>query len=132
MTFKRYTDIVAWQAAKELTVLVYRLTESPRLAKEFWFKDQVRRAALSTMANIAEGFGRGSDADFVRFLHYSRASAFEVGSAFHLATDLALVDAASSAAIQSACDRTVNLITKLLIYLAPDRVREDQETEYRP
>lgn len=128
MTFRRYTDIVAWQAAKELSVLVYRLTESPRLAKEFWFKDQVRRAALSTMANIAEGFGRGSDADFVRFLHYPRASAFEVGSAFHLAT----VDAASSAAIQSACDRTVNLITKLLIYLAPDRVREDQETEYRP
>ena len=86
-TFKRFEEILAWQKAREVTRLVYSATNDSRFAKDFGLRDQVRRASVSIMANIAEGFARRSDKDFAYFLNISRSSAAETQSHLYVALD---------------------------------------------
>ncbi|HQK76616.1 MAG TPA: four helix bundle protein [Candidatus Hydrogenedentes bacterium] len=88
MRIERFEDIKAWQEAKELTVEVYRITNSGEFARDFGLRDQIRRAAVSIMANIAEGFGRDGTKEFIRFLQIAKASTYEVQSHLHVAVSL--------------------------------------------
>ena len=63
-TFKRFEDILAWQKAREVTELVYQLSNQGLFAKDYGLRDQIRRSSMSMMANIAEGYGRRSDKSF--------------------------------------------------------------------
>ena len=74
-TIKRFEEIEGWQKARELTGFVYEITRQERFAKDFGLKDQIRRAAVSAMSNIAEGFERDGRAEFVQFLSIAKASA---------------------------------------------------------
>jgi len=69
-TFKRFEDIQAWQKARLVTRKVYQLTGEGRFARDFGLRDQIQRASISIMANIAEGFGRHSDKEFAHYLKY--------------------------------------------------------------
>ena len=89
----RFEDLRVWKEAKGLAVQVYKTFQKSR---DFGFKDQVQRAAVSAMNNIAEGFERGSDADFIRFLYIAKSSAGEVRSMIYLARELNYVDNASA------------------------------------
>ncbi|MDR0560241.1 MAG: four helix bundle protein [Prevotellaceae bacterium] len=82
---QKFEDIIAWQKAQDLAVKVY---QTFNLTKDYGFKDQICRAAVSVSNNIAEGFERNSDADFVRFLNYSLGSNSEVKSMLFLANRL--------------------------------------------
>src|SRR3990172_5143581 len=77
----------AWSSARELVQMVYEVTRQSRFNRDFALRDQIRRAVISVMSNIAEGFGTGSDADFVRFLGYARRSASETQSQLYSALD---------------------------------------------
>ena len=83
-----FEDLKVWQSARELVLSVYRLGSSQRFQKDIGLRDQLRRAAVSIMANIAEGFERGSKREFVRFLYIARGSAGEVRSHLYAAKDL--------------------------------------------
>ncbi len=85
MAIQKFEDIIAWQKAQDLAVAIYSSFSS---LKDFGFKDQICRAVVSISNNIAEGFGRSSDADFSRFLYISIASCSEVKSMLHLAEKL--------------------------------------------
>jgi four helix bundle protein len=87
-TIKRFEDLHAWQSARELVRMVYEDTGQKEFSRDFGLKDQIRRAAVSVMSNIAEGFGSGSDAEFVRFLGIARRSDSEVQSQSYVALDL--------------------------------------------
>lgn len=87
MKIERFEDIRAWQPARELTNLVYDMTEQGNFAGDFRLRDQIQGAAGSIMHNIAEGFDDGSDPEFIHFLKYSRRSASEVQSEIYLALD---------------------------------------------
>jgi len=87
----RFEDIEAWQLARELTVEVYRLTLKEDFNRDYGMKDQIRRASVSIMNNIAEGFERGSNKDFAKFLFISRGSAGEVRSLLYVAKDLGYI-----------------------------------------
>jgi four helix bundle protein len=89
---ERFEDLVAWQKARELRKMVRRITMEPQFRRELDFRSQIRRAALSVMSNIAEGFERGSRADFARFLVMSKASCGEVRSLLYAALDDELID----------------------------------------
>jgi four helix bundle protein len=91
-TFKRFEDMVAWQRAREVTRKVYALTNSGRFAKDFGLRDQLRRASVSIMANIAEGFGRRSDKEFANFLNIAHGSASESQSHLYIALDLGYLE----------------------------------------
>jgi len=74
---KRFEELVVWQKARKLTDMVYELTRRREFARDFGLQDQLRRAAVSIMSNIAEGFERGSDTEFGRFLVIAKGSCGE-------------------------------------------------------
>jgi len=84
-TIEKFEDIIAWQKAKELTISIYHTFKDNR---DFSFRDQIQRASVSIMNNIAEGFERGSDADFKRFLYIAKGSCGEVRSMLYIAQEL--------------------------------------------
>jgi len=91
---ERFEDIVAWQKARELTAQVYRLSQQQeRLRKDFGLRDQMLRAAISMMANIAEGFERGRLSEFHQFLSVSKASCAELRSHLYVALDAGYLNA---------------------------------------
>lgn len=87
-SFARFEDIKAWQKALELTIGVYRMTSDGSFSRDFGLRDQIRRAAVSTMANIAEGHGRRTNTEFANFLNLARGSAAEVQSHLYVAKGL--------------------------------------------
>lgn len=91
MASKQFEDLEVWQAAKEVVVLVYRLTKKVPMARDFGFKDQIQRAAVSIMSNTAEGFERGGNREFIQFLYIAKGSAAEVRSLLHVADELGYV-----------------------------------------
>ncbi len=89
--FKKFEDIKAWQKAREATGEVYRQTAKAGFARDFGLRDQIQRAAVSVMANIAEGFGRHSDREFANFLNFAHASVSESQSHLYVAFDLGYI-----------------------------------------
>ncbi len=85
MKIDRFEDIIAWQKAKEFTVLIYGAFGT---LKDFGFRDQIRRASVSIMNNIAEGFERKTDKEFLHCLYVAKGSAAEVRSMLQLAGEL--------------------------------------------
>jgi four helix bundle protein len=71
---ERFEDLIAWKHARELTKTIYLVTRQGDFAKDFGLRDQLQRAAVSIMSNIAEGFERGNKGDFQRFLGIAKAS----------------------------------------------------------
>ncbi len=93
MSVQRFEDLIAWQKSRVLAADVYRAVAQGPVARDFGLKDQMQRAAVSIMANIAEGFERRSPADFARFLTIAKASCAELKSHLFLATDVGYIDA---------------------------------------
>ncbi len=83
--FRKFEDILAWQKAREVTRIIYQNTTTGEFSKDFDLRSQIRRASISIMANIAEGFGRRSDKEFANFLNISHASTCEVQSHLYIA-----------------------------------------------
>lgn len=86
-TIEKFEDIEAWQKARELTNEVYKITTNNVFSKDFNLKEQIRRASISIMLNISEGFARETDKEFARFLIIAHGSAAEVQSAMYIALD---------------------------------------------
>ena len=84
----RFEDIQTWQEARQLVKMVYDLTGSGALARDFGLRDQIQRASISSMTNIAEGFDCESKVEFARFLGIARRSAVEVQSLLYAALDI--------------------------------------------
>ena len=84
---ERFEDLVAWQKARVLTCQIYHVTGSGRFAKDYGLRDQVRRAAVSIMSNLAEGFERGGRSEFHQFLSVAKASCAELRSQLYVARD---------------------------------------------
>jgi len=86
---ERFEDIQIWQKARQLVKNIYQATtENQGFKGDFALKDQIRRAAISVMSNIAEGYARRSDKAFSNFLHIAHGSATEVQSQLYIALDL--------------------------------------------
>ena len=66
--YKQFEDMEVWQAAKQVVIEVYRLAKAGAMARDYGFKDQFQRAAVSIMANIAEGYERGGRRELIHFL----------------------------------------------------------------
>jgi four helix bundle protein len=88
MIAKRFEDLIFWQKARELTRLIYIYTQNDHFKIDYGFKGQIQRSSVSVMSNIAEGFGRGSNSEFVQFLFVSKGSLSEVKSQLYVAMDL--------------------------------------------
>ena len=103
-TIKRFEDLECWQEARKLVRLIYQVTNTTAFKKDYELVRQVRRSAVSSMANIAEGFHRNSNRDFLRFLDYSRGSIAETLSHCYVALDQEYIDDAKLSEIKNATD----------------------------
>lgn len=86
--FNKFEEIQAWQKAHDVTLLIYKITAGGNFAKDFGLRDQIRRASVSIMANIAEGHGRRTNAEFANFLNLARGSVAETQSHLYVAFGL--------------------------------------------
>jgi four helix bundle protein len=88
----RFEDLDCWKKSRELVNLIFDICENQMKNKDFSTQDQIKRAALSTMNNIAEGFGRYSNKEFIRFLEYSASSSMEIRSMLYILSDRKYID----------------------------------------
>lgn len=114
---EKFEDLKCWQAARELVKMVYVACEEGKFIKDFDTKSQMRRAALSTMNNIAEGFGRGSDKEFIRFLEIAQSSAMEVKSITYVLIDLNYLPEEKIIEISKKAEETKSITLGLIRYL---------------
>lgn len=117
MKIEKFEDIRAWQQARELTNLVYDLTEKGNFVKDYRLRDQIQGAAGSTMHNIAERFDDGSDVEFIRFLKYARRSASEVQSETYLALDRKYITPQDFQQVYDMATTTKKSINAFIAYL---------------
>ena len=85
---EKFEDINVWKESRNLVNAVYQITSKSSFSKDFGLKDQIQHAAVSIMTNIAEGFERDNNKEFIRFLIYSKGSAGEIRSLLYVALDL--------------------------------------------
>ncbi len=115
--FERFEDIVAWQKARVLVPEVYKTCNDGKFAKDFGLKDQIRRAAVSIMSNIAEGFARRTNKEFTRFLYISHGSVAEVQSLLYVAVDQKYISDTSFKTLYGSCDEISRMNSSLISYL---------------
>jgi len=116
--FQRFEDIEAWQKARELTKQIYALSNDGQFARDFGLRDQIRRASVSIMSNIAEGFGRGGNKEFVQFLSTAKGSASEVHAQLYVAFDAKYINQEQFKQLYDLTQSTGNMIGGLICYLS--------------
>ena len=112
-TVQNFMELRCWQEARELTKEVYAVSNVGKFSSDFGLKDQMRRAAVSIGSNIAEGFERDNNAEFVKFLSYAKGSAGEVVSQLATALDVGYVDESCYSALVCRLNRISSMISKL-------------------
>lgn len=131
MLIKRFEDIETWQEARKLTIMVYKATGGTKFIKDWGLRDQIQRASVSVMNNIAEGFDSASKTEFRRFLSIARRSCSEVQSILYIALDLNYVDKDQFNELYEQAEKVRRMITSFMNYLrnAITRARSNSLTQ---
>ncbi len=116
-TFNKFEDIKAWQKAREITKEIYLISKNEKLAKDFSLVDQMKRCAVSIMANIAEGHGRRTNTEFANFLNIARGSAIELQSHLYVALDQNYIGKADFEKTYAMIDEVSKMTISLAQYL---------------
>ena len=120
---ERFEEMEAWKCARRITQLIYQISSGGAFAKDFALVDQIRRAAISIMSNIAEGFERNGDREFVQFLTISKGSCGEVRAQLYVALDQKYVDASKFAEIEGKLVETSRMLSGLIKYLRQSELK---------
>jgi four helix bundle protein len=121
---ERFEDLVAWQKARSLTCGVYQMTRQGAFAKDFGLGNQIQRAAVSVMSNIAEGFERGTRGEFHQFLSISKASCAELRSQLYIALDIGYLEQSQFDALMADAEEVARILGGLRA--AVERQRNEQ------
>ncbi|MDX2118415.1 MAG: four helix bundle protein [Planctomycetota bacterium] len=121
---KRVEDLIAWQRAMELARVIYKVSASLPYSERFGLQSQIRRAAVSVPSNIAEGFGRESTTELLRFRRVARGSLFELRTQLRLSVDLSMLP--SDAIPTDLVDETDRVLQALIRSL--EAVQASRET----
>ena len=116
-TITRFEEIDAWVTARELTRLIYALTDQGNFAKDFGLKNQIQRASVSIMSNIAEGFESRTQARFIDYLGHAKASAGEVRCQLYIAMDLSYMNQEQFKQVFDLADKVSRQIYNFMNYL---------------
>jgi four helix bundle protein len=113
-TVKCFEDLICWQKSRELAKFIYRITNSVGFSKDFGLCDQIRRAAVSVMSNIAEGFDRGTRIELINFFFIAKGSCGEVKSQLYVSQDIDYIDTATFREGIKLCDDCSRLIQSFI------------------
>ena len=120
-TVQRFEDLIAWQRGMDLAVHLYELSRKRPFSRDFALSDQIHRASISVPSNIAEGFERGSRAEFYRFLSIAKGSCGETRTHIHLAKRLGYLDDATASTTLAQAEEVSRIISKLRSTVARQR-----------
>ena len=130
-SFRSFEEINAWKEARELVSLIYKYSKHENFKNDFGFKDQITRASISIMNNIAEGFERQNKKEFIRFLLIAKGSAGEIRSMLYLTLDLNYISPKdynlANNLVVSIIKKLSSLINYLQNQIGISSVREEQE-----
>ena len=116
-TILRFEEIKAWQTARELTRRIYEVSGRGTFARDYGLRDQMRRAAVSIMSNIAEGFESGTRPLFIRYLGYAKASAGEVRAQLYVGLDVGHLADAEFEELFDLADKCSRQLSRFIAYL---------------
>lgn len=122
-TIRRFEEIQAWQKARELVGEIYRISGSENFQRDYGLRNQICRAAVSSMSNITEGFARRTSRDFAHFLDVARGSAVEVQSLLYVAFDVKYISSGQLKTMYTTADEVIALVGGLTSYLRGPRGR---------
>ena len=121
MKIERFEDIEAWKEARNLVNMIYDVSNEDLFSKDFSLRNQIRGASVSVMSNIAEGFDRGTNREFIQFLIVARASASEVKSQLYVALDRNYIHQSNFDEIHQQVTKSISLIDGFIRYLKKPR-----------
>lgn len=128
-TAKRFEELEVWQRAKDLTNLIYKHSADGSFSRDFGLQDQMRRAAVSIMANIAEGFESQTQAMFIKYLGYAKGSAGELRAQLYIAKDQGYITKENFSELFSLAEVCSKQLARFIQYLESQpnarRIRED-------
>jgi len=119
----KFEDIESWKRARRFTNEIYKITGAGKFARDFGLRDQIRRAAVSVLSNIAEGFERGGDNEFLQFLSMAKASCGEARAQLYIALDQNYISATDFNALSNSANEVSQLIAGLMKYLRQSTLR---------
>ena len=122
-TFKQVEEIQVWQKARALCKRIYSITNDGQFARDFGLCDQIRRAGVSVISNIAEGFERGGTREFAQFLAIAKGSAGEMRAQLYVAYDQSYIDQKQFDELINDLDEVSKMINGLLGYLRRSGVK---------
>ncbi|MGB2870143.1 MAG: four helix bundle protein [Bacteroidota bacterium] len=122
-TFRRFEEIEAWQKARDITRSIYSISSQGSFSKDYALRDQIRRASISIVSNIAEGFERGGTKEFVQFLSVAKGSIGEVRSQLYIALDQGYIDRKMFDEISNLALETGRVIAGLMRYLRQTAIK---------
>ncbi|CAN5359711.1 four helix bundle protein [soil metagenome] len=114
---EKFEDIEAWKMAREITRMIYQISSSGNFSKDFALVNQIRRTSVSILSNIAEGFERNGDKEFIQFLTIAKGSCGEVRAQLYVALDQNYVDKEHFTSIQNKLVETSRMLSGLIKYL---------------
>jgi four helix bundle protein len=120
---KKFEEIQSWKKARSLTKEIYRATLTGSFARDFGLKDQMRRASVSILSNIAEGFERGGDKEFLQFLAVAKGSAGELRAQLYVAFDQQYVSMETFDFLRTEVTEVSQLISGFMKYLKESDLR---------
>lgn len=121
-----FEELEVWQKALILVKEIYALTNSEKFRKDFSLVDQIRRASVSILSNIAEGFERGSNAEFIQFLYIAKGSSGEVRSQLYIAFELGYIDKEMFYRYLLMCKEISAQLSKLISYLKSSKLKGEK------
>ena len=128
-TFKKFEDIEAWQKSRQLTKQIYRVSRTGEFARDFGLRDQIRRASVSIMSNIAEGYDRSGTGEFIQFLATAKGSAAEVKCQLYVALDEGYINNSTFDDLSKLVTEIGNMVGGLIGYLRRSGIKG---TKYKP
>lgn len=120
---KNFEELEVWQTSRQLVNSVYCMTSDGMFKKDFGLRDQIRRAAVSVLSNIAEGFERGGNTEFTQFLYIAKGSAAEVRAQLHVALDQGYSSQTDFVKTISLCKDVSNQLSGFISYLKKSNLK---------
>ncbi|NCB00521.1 MAG: four helix bundle protein [Clostridia bacterium] len=122
-TISKFEDIEAWQLAREMTKMIYAISNDGAFARDFGLRDQIRRASVSIMSNIAEGFERGGDKEFFQFVSLAKGSSGEVRAQLYVALDAGYIDQQTFSRLSDMATQINRMLAGLMKYLRSSELK---------
>ena len=123
-TISRFEDLEVWKMAREVTNDIYALCREPEFSRDFGLRNQICRSSVSVMSNVAEGFERDGNKEFVNFLSIAKGSSGEVRSQLYVALDQNYITQAQFDAVYDKCVQNSKGLSGLMKYLNQSEIKE--------